>query len=301
MSQATNSSNSSAVLNGYNLTAASPLPGPGPGPLPASAPAEAPQSGVQANKSGAPSGRRLLGSIYSSRASIVQQMWPAWQQHLFDWSVGPDKGNQLHTPGLSAPQTKQAQHAQQAESSQLLLQAAWATQAQQAQHALPWYTQQPYNRIKAMLKAAIDACQSYTAAAIRAIQDQAEETAGRCSSARQRRVLTAGSDDGVDLDITVNVPTGQSGSAAQSSIEGPAFGPALQQSLTNAGMQSDLPATCVFRDMLCSLLKLVLCTALRYYAAKLAVSNAQITSPCLTNSCCPDAVAPIFQHIVSVH
>ena len=54
----------------------------------------------------------------------------------------------------------------------------------------------------------------------------------------QWRMLAA--DSGVDIDVTVNVPAGQNISAAQSSIQGPDFAPALQQSLSAQGMLLDL-------------------------------------------------------------
>ena len=54
----------------------------------------------------------------------------------------------------------------------------------------------------------------------------------------QWRMLAA--DSGVDIDVTVNVPAGQNASAAQNSIQGPGFAPALQQSLSAQGRLSDL-------------------------------------------------------------
>lgn len=50
---------------------------------------------------------------------------------------------------------------------------------------------------------------------------------------REWRMLASDTDSGVDIEVTVNVPTGQN--ASETSIEGPDFAPALQQSLSNEG------------------------------------------------------------------
>lgn len=106
-----------------------------------------------------------------------------------------------------------------------------AHQAQLSQHA----QQLLISRTEALKSAVLKLADSI-AAVIAAVRDKPDETAMGLSGARQRRALAAGSDNGVDVDLTLNVPAGQAGSAVQSNIEGPSFGPALQQSLSNAGM-----------------------------------------------------------------
>ncbi len=64
---------------------------------------------------------------------------------------------------------------------------------------------------------------------------QAGKLSGRGGEGRQWRRLASGSDSGVDIVVTVNVPTSQNSSATESSIEGPDFAPALQQSLSSQG------------------------------------------------------------------
>ncbi len=64
---------------------------------------------------------------------------------------------------------------------------------------------------------------------------KASDRTGRLGGREDWRILASSDDDGVDIDVTVDVPSGQDGSAAQNSIEGPSFAPALQQSLSNQG------------------------------------------------------------------
>ena len=75
-------------------------------------------------------------------------------------------------------------------------------------------------------------------------------------AARQtgRRSLASSDEDGVDVEVTVNVPTGQNGSATQASIEGPDFAPALQQSLSSEGMPNNNSIFAV-----CAMTSLMLC------------------------------------------
>ena len=64
---------------------------------------------------------------------------------------------------------------------------------------------------------------------------KALDRAGRLGGRENWRMLASSDDDGVDIDVTVDMPSGQDGSAAEDSIEGPSFAPALQQSLSNQG------------------------------------------------------------------
>jgi hypothetical protein len=64
---------------------------------------------------------------------------------------------------------------------------------------------------------------------------KASDRTGRPGGRGKWRILASSDDNGVDIDVTVDVPSGQDGPAAQNSIEGPGFAPALQQSLSNQG------------------------------------------------------------------
>jgi len=64
---------------------------------------------------------------------------------------------------------------------------------------------------------------------------KASDRTGRLGGRGKWRILASSDDNGVDIDVTVDVPSGQDGPAAQNSIEGPGFAPALQQSLSNQG------------------------------------------------------------------
>ncbi len=64
---------------------------------------------------------------------------------------------------------------------------------------------------------------------------KASDRTGRHGGRENWRILASSDDNGVDIDVTVDVPSGQDGPAAQNSIEGPSFAPALQQSLSNQG------------------------------------------------------------------
>ena len=113
----------------------------------------------------------------------------------------------------------------------------WGFKSQHAQHAQ--HAQRTVSKAFLAAKFVPAWLMECLQTALHAVHSSATKTLNRVWVAR--RVLAAGSDvagtdSGVDLDVTVNVPSGQSGSAAQSSIEGPAFGPALQQRLSDAGV-----------------------------------------------------------------
>lgn len=70
---------------------------------------------------------------------------------------------------------------------------------------------------------------------MQAMVAQASDKTGRLEGRQGWRILASSDDNGVDIDVTVDVPSGQDGPAAQNSIEGPSFAPTLQQSLSNQG------------------------------------------------------------------
>ncbi|KAL0019157.1 hypothetical protein WJX79_001466 [Trebouxia sp. C0005] len=67
---------------------------------------------------------------------------------------------------------------------------------------------------------------------------KASDKTGRLGGRENWRILASSNDSGVDIDVTVDVPSGQDGAAAQNSIEGPGFAPALQQSLSDQGINT---------------------------------------------------------------
>ena len=118
---------------------------------------------------------------------------------------------------------------------------AAAQHARGAQHA-----QQLLSRTKHAVKAAVAKHAAHVAALCNSVHQQGTQLVGSFGGALHRRALAAGTPDSVDVEVTVNVPNGQSGSATQARIEGPSFGPALQQSLSNAGMLLPRHATLFF-------------------------------------------------------
>ena len=111
----------------------------------------------------------------------------------------------------------------------------------------PQHAQQLVSRTKHALKTAVPKHAGRVAALCKAAHNQGAQILGSVGSALHRRALATGTPDSVDVEVTVNVPNGQSGSATQARIEGPSFAPALQQSLSNAGTLVSMHATfCVF-------------------------------------------------------
>ena len=281
--QATNNTNASATLNGYSLTAAAPLPGDG---TPSLAPLAAPGSKPQASKLGPRVGRRLLGVPTLSTPSSWGQLRSGRQQQLVPSSLSPGNAKKLQLAGLPAVVSQHTQHAQRVQqmlsrTKQALAAAAvkladcaiaapqHAQRAQQhAQQMLsrtvealkaavsnladvavvaPQHAQQLLSRTKHALKAAVPRHAGRIAALCNAVHNQGTQILGSFGSALHRRALATGTSDSVDVEVTVNVPSGQAGSATQARIEGPSFAPALQQSLSNAGTLVSRHATfCVF-------------------------------------------------------
>ena len=232
----------------------------------------APGSKLQAGKIGTPVGRRLLRVPTLSSSHSGSQLRPGWQHQLVLDSQSPDKTTQLQLPRMLAMVSQRAQHAQQLLSrTRQALKAAIVKLADCAttasQHA-PQHAKQLLSRSTQVWKAAVSSLVDFAAAAApqraqqllsrtkhavtAAVAKHADHVAAVCNSAHHqgaqllgsfgdalhRRALAAGTPDSVDVEVTVNVPSGQAGSATQDRIEGPSFGPALQQSLSNAGMLS---------------------------------------------------------------
>ena len=267
--QASNSTSTSATLNSYSLTAAAPSPGVDP---PSSAPLAALGSKPQASKLGTPMARRLLGVPTLSTPPDWGRLGSGRQQQLVVTSLSPSNATKLQLAGLSMVLTQYTQHAQRMLSrTQQALEAAVAKladcvfaapqHAQRAQQharqllsrtaqalkaavlkladcaaAAPQHAQQLLSRAKHAVKAAVSKHTDRVAALCSSAHHQGAELLGRFGGAMHRRALAAGTPASVDLEVTVNVPSGQSGSATQARIEGPSFAPALQQSLSNAGM-----------------------------------------------------------------
>lgn len=269
--QATNSSNSSATLNGYSLTAAAPSPGPDP---PSLTPLTAPVFKPQASRAGPPVGRRLLGVPTAHSGS---QFWSGRQQQLIQRGLSPGNTTQLQLPGLLAVLSQSVQHAQQlfSRTHQAVKSvvakpadrpAVVSQHAQRAQHA-----QQQLSRTRHALKAAVLKLADCAGAVLQHAQQllsrtrhallatfwrlaepadsvygyahrQVAQLKGRFGGAMHRRVLAAGPPDSVEVEVTVTVPSSQAGAATQAQIEGPSFAPALQQSLSDAGMHATLNA-----------------------------------------------------------
>ena len=99
--------------------------------------------------------------------------------------------------------------------------------AQSRVHAYATVLYQRANRVLVSLLRVKGAMQASVA--------KASGRTGRLGGRENWRMLASSDDNGVDIDVTVDVPSGQDGSAAQNSIEGPSFAPALQQSLSNQG------------------------------------------------------------------
>lgn len=294
--QATNSSNTSATLNGYTLTAAAPSLGPN---ATGSSPVTAQGSKPQPGRAGNSVGRRLLNFPALTAPHNETQVWFERQQQLSPGSSACGSVTRVqrlptvlsqHAQQLlsrakqacgsaaaqlaecAAPALQHAQRAQQLLSSvrQTFTFAAaklascagpvpqHAQHSEHAQHAqqllsrtrqvsramvgklagcaaaLSQHAQQSLSNTRQALKAAVAKLAGCTAAVS---QHQAAQLLGRLTGVIQRRVLATDANGSVDLEVTVNVPSGQSGSATQASIEAPGFAPALQQSLSDAGMQ----------------------------------------------------------------
>lgn len=268
--QATNSTNTSATLNGYSLTAVSPTPGVDP---PISAPSVALGPQPQANRAGPLVGRRLLGGPHPG-----VHLGSGWQQQLGLSSFSPDSTTKLSLRGLLAVLSQHAQRAQHAQHAQQLLSKtkqaldaavvklagcavsaaqhaqrapqhaqqllSWTTQALNAAvskladcaAAAPQHAQQLLSRTRQAVNAAVSKHAGHAAAVHALLHHQAAQLLDSLGRAVHRRAMAASTPDSVEVDVTVNVPSGQSQSATQARIEGPSFAPALQQSLSNAGM-----------------------------------------------------------------
>ena len=179
-----------------------------------------------------------LPMVLSQHTQHAQRMLSRTQQALEAALV------KLADCAIAAPQHAQRaqQHAQQllnritepvkAAASKLADCSAVALQhAQRAQHA-----QQLLSSTSQAVKAAVSQLADRVAALRNSAHHQAVQILGSFGGSRHRRALAAGTPDSVDVEVTVNVPSGQSGSAIQARIAGPSFAPALQQSLSNAGM-----------------------------------------------------------------
>lgn len=257
--QATNSTDASATLNGYSLTAAAPSLGPDP---PSSAPLAARGSRPQAGRDGTSVGRRLLQAPTlaapqkEGQVRFGQQQQLTWGSSTPSYAIGVQLQRLLVVLSQHAQQllsrTKQAsksaaaklvdygaQHAQHMQHAQQRL--SKTRQALQAPlvkladcaAAMSQHAQQVLSEARQASKAAVAKLASWAAAVPRR---QAAHLLANLAGATHRRVLASDAGDSVDVEVTVNVPSSQSGRATQARIEGPAFAPALQQSLSDAGM-----------------------------------------------------------------
>ncbi len=222
--QATNGSNSSVTINGYTLSIGDPAPGTafnvsGPAPSPA--------------VSDTHTRRRLLMSTKSGGLGFKETGPSTWQQ-LWHQILG-SAGGSLESQGQGLLALGQYLW-------QMPMQAWWAASntlanqvlghsvksaAQSRVHAYATVLYQRANRVLVSLLRVKGVMQASIAKAL--------DRAGRLGGRENWRMLASSDDDGVDIDVTVDMPSGQDGSAAEDSIEGPSFAPALQQSLSNQG------------------------------------------------------------------
>ena len=102
--------------------------------------------------------------------------------------------------------------------------------------AAPQHAQQLLSMTRQAVNAAISKHAGHAAAVHALLHHQAAQLLDDLGRAVHRRAMAANTPESVEVEVTVNVPSGQSQSATQARIEGPSFAPALQQSLSNAGM-----------------------------------------------------------------
>ena len=223
-------------------------------------------------------GRRLLGFPHPG-----VQLGSGWQQQLGLSSLSPDNTTKLSPPRLLAVLSQHGQRAQHArqlltrtkhafDAAVVKLADGTAAAAQHAQHApkraqqlLSWITQalnaavsklanraaiapqhaqQLLSRTRQALNAAVSKCAGHAAAVHALLHHQAAQLLDDLCRAVHRRAMAANMPESVEVEVTVNVPSGQSQSATQARIEGPSFAPALQQSLSNAGITVQTHAFC---------------------------------------------------------
>ncbi len=219
--QATNGSNSSVTINGYTLSIGAPAPGTafhvsGPAPSPA-----VPDVHTR---------RRLLMSTKSSGLGYKETCPSTWQQ-LWHQMLGSAGGSlESHGQGLLALGQYLWQMPRQAWStasnmlSNHLLGHSVKSAAQSRVHA---YATVLYQRASQVLVSPL-----HVKGVLQASVAKASDRTGRFGGRENWRILASSDDSGVDIDVTVDVPSGQDGSAA---LESPSFAPALQQSLSNQG------------------------------------------------------------------
>ena len=194
-----------------------------------------------------------LPTQHTQHAQRVQQMLSRMRQaleaavvKLADYAIAaPQHAQQLlsrTTEAVKAAVSKLThcsvvvpQHAQQLLSSTIQAVKA-AVSNLDCGAAAPQHAQQLLSRTKPAAKAAVSKHADHVAALYNSAHHQSARFLGRFGTSLHQRVLAAGTPNSVDVEVTVNVPSGQSGSATQARIEGPGFAPALQQSLSNAGM-----------------------------------------------------------------
>ena len=221
--QATHGSNSSVTINGYTLSIGAPTPGTafnvsGPAPSPA--------------VSDTHTRRRLLMSTKSSGPGYKENGPSTWQQ-LWHKRLG-SAGSSLESHGQGLLELGQYLR-------QMPKQAWWAASNTLSNHMLGHSVNSAaQSRVNAYATVLSQRANQVLVSFLRvkgvmqAIVAKASDRTGRLGR-REKRILASSDDDGVDIDVTVDVPSGQDGSAAQNSIEGPSFAPALQQSLSNQG------------------------------------------------------------------
>lgn len=267
--QATNSTDASATLNGYSLTAAAPSLGPDP---PSSAPLAAPGSRAQAGRAETSVGRRLLHAPTPAGPEKDSQVQLGQQQQLTQGSSSVTYATRVQLQRLLVVLSQHAQQLlgrtkQASKSAAAKLVNCGAERAQHAQHA-----QQRLRRTRQVLKALLAKladCAAATSQHAQQVLSETRQASGaavaklaswaaavsrhqaahlltRLAGATYRRVLASGAGDSVDVEVTVNVPSSQSGAATQARIEGPGFAPALQQSLSNAGMPTQKALTAIW-------------------------------------------------------
>ncbi|KAL0024177.1 hypothetical protein WJX77_004480 [Trebouxia sp. C0004] len=225
LEQATNGSNSSVTINGYTLSIGAPTPGTA---LTVSGPAPSPAVSDTHTR------RRLLMSTKSGGLGYKGACPSAWQQlwHQILGSAGSSLKS--HGQGLLAlgqylrQMPRQAWWAASNPLSSRVLGHSVKSAAQNMVHAYATVLYQRANQVLVSLLRIKGVMQASVA--------EASDRAGRLGGRGNWRMLASSDDNGVDIDVTVDVPSGQDGPAAQNSIEGPGFAPALQQSLNSQGI-----------------------------------------------------------------
>lgn len=174
-------------------------------------------------------------STRSSGLGFKETRPPTWQQ-LWHQILGSAGGSlKSHGQGLLAlgqhlwQMPRQAWRAASNTLSNHVLGHSVKSAAQSRVHAYAIFLYQRANQVLVSLLRVKDVVQaSFT---------KASDKTGRLGGRENWRILASSNDSGVDIDVTVDVPSGQDGAAAQNSIEGPGFAPALQQSLSDQGAQ----------------------------------------------------------------